>query len=505
MNARAPGAQQSGMSLLLTACLVLTRPPGAAPVVIAETSLPTREVASATRFDVARSYQRLEDACVRYAEHDWDRGQASDIMDEAAGMFLSGRIGPAIELLDQATRQIGGESLPEGWHLADGRSLRPERAVTVSDGPATVRLSLVNLVPDLPGGVLALHVRNRGGEIVARRAIDFSLAPTSIELAGLPPDAYVAEWAFEGVDAFSRIACTFVVSPTSLDEARESLVSRLDALADAPEALREIARARAALITDLPPGLSFAELRFDPLTRLDQVLAELSAIESGRDPYALRAGDTWSVFASRAGLTPLRLYVPESLRLAEPRSGPGVPLVVALHGAGGDENLWMDGYAAGAIQRLADERGFIVASPLAYPFMGDPGIFDDLIADLSTRYPIDPSRIHVIGHSMGGIGTSLLAQRRAGVIASACAIAGAASLDPERPCAPLLVFAAERDRIVPASRVRRACRAAIEAGLPIELRGSANLGHSLVVAVELEDAIDWLLAHQRAPGTPEGP
>lgn len=501
------------MSLLLILGLLNPPPapitgsePAAAPAI--ETADPAslppeKEVAEATRFDVARAYQRLEEACDRFGAGPWDRAQVSDILDEAADMFLAGRIGATVNLLDEATNLIAGTSLPEAWRLADGRSVRPERAVTVAEGPARVRLDLVNLTPDLPGGELGLCLRTREGTLLARRVIDLSQTPCGVEFTGLPPGAYVAEW--DPGQGPARIACTFVVSAESLDRARESLLARLDAIPGAPEPTRDIARGRAALITDHPPGRSFAELRFDPLTRLAEVRAEVGAIAEGRDPYAARAGDLWRTVATRAGPVPVRLYVPPRLGVDQPRSGPGPPLVIALHGAGGDENLWMDGYAAGAIRRLADERGFIVASPLTYPFLGDPGIFDDLVRELRLHYPVDPLRIHIIGHSLGGIGVSLLAQRRAGVIASACAIAGAAGLDADRPCAPLLVIAAERDRIMPASRIRRACRGAIAAGLPVELRESAGLGHALVVAVELRGAVDWLLAHPRdadAPGAP---
>lgn len=39
------------------------------------------------------------------------------------------------------------------------------------------------------------------------------------------------------------------------------------------------------------------------------------------------------------------------------------PLLVVLHGAGGDENMFPEAYGAGIIKRIAEKHGLLVASP----------------------------------------------------------------------------------------------------------------------------------------------
>jgi polyhydroxybutyrate depolymerase len=107
-----------------------------------------------------------------------------------------------------------------------------------------------------------------------------------------------------------------------------------------------------------------------------------------------------------------RLYVPDSYDPTRP-----TPLVISLHGA------WL---YPGMQQRLtgwnnlADRNGFIVVYPRATGFprvwriAPGPGLtaeqrfFSDLIDELSSKYNIDPARIHVNGYSNGAAMTFML-------------------------------------------------------------------------------------------------
>jgi len=98
--------------------------------------------------------------------------------------------------------------------------------------------------------------------------------------------------------------------------------------------------------------------------------------------------------------------------------------VVALHGLGANEDSFFDSYA-GAPVKLAEQYGFLMVAPLGYRpdgFYGSPtgGSTDaasrrrtelsekdvlETVRLMRGQYNVAPSRIYLIGHSMGAIGT----------------------------------------------------------------------------------------------------
>jgi poly(3-hydroxybutyrate) depolymerase len=131
---------------------------------------------------------------------------------------------------------------------------------------------------------------------------------------------------------------------------------------------------------------------------------------------------------------PYRLYVP-----TEWDGQSRLPLIVMLHGAGSDENRYMD-MNNQQIMRLAEQHGYVVVSPLGYSPVGAygtplrlPAVFGQPEAAAKQRagvtpevehtlelsekdvinvleivlneYPIDRASIFLAGHSMGSGGT----------------------------------------------------------------------------------------------------
>ena len=85
----------------------------------------------------------------------------------------------------------------------------------------------------------------------------------------------------------------------------------------------------------------------------------LDALEAGADPFAGKHGDFRKAYLSTVDhtLQPYRILVPEVYNGRAPS-----PLVVALHGMGGDENAIFDVYN-GAFKPAAERVGFIVVCP----------------------------------------------------------------------------------------------------------------------------------------------
>lgn len=125
-------------------------------------------------------------------------------------------------------------------------------------------------------------------------------------------------------------------------------------------------------------------------------------------------------------------YVPDHVKMA----GKPVPLIVNMHGRGGNAESFMD---MSQMNCVAEERDFIVLFPEASVHQQRPdGIrnvllwngsymderIDDvefilaMIRDVKKRYPVDEERIYACGQSSGGMMTSELALRAPDVFAA---------------------------------------------------------------------------------------
>lgn len=143
---------------------------------------------------------------------------------------------------------------------------------------------------------------------------------------------------------------------------------------------RKVVAIRRAISRSLAPD---TELVMD----IGSLLAEAEQLASGqktlRDLTEIRAAET-------ANGTPLRASIP-------PRLSSPLTVVVALHGAGGSENLFYEGYGSGRAVSEARRRGWVFLSPRSAP-----GAVKGSLDWLSDEVGIRPARVVVMGHSMGG-------------------------------------------------------------------------------------------------------
>ena len=219
-------------------------------------------------------------------------------------------------------------------------------------------------------------------------------------------------------------------------------------------------------------GYSFAK----GVARSEELVAEL---EHGKDPLYRATGDNHRNYymAESAEIMPYRIYVPTTWDGKKQ-----LPLIVALHGSNLDENNMLS-RADGKLMKLAEEKGYIVVTPLGYringaygnPTMaGGPAASStpmtparlrmnqlsekdvmNVLELAATEYSVDRSRIYLMGNSMGGAGTFLLGAKYAEKFAAlAPSASGLGDLtNPEAPSfpfdrlkgMPVMVIVGEKD------------------------------------------------------------
>lgn len=169
------------------------------------------------------------------------------------------------------------------------------------------------------------------------------------------------------------------------------------------------------------------------------------------------------------------VYVPTSYDQNDPSGNEPTPLVIALHGLGSGIQYMME---YNNLVELAEEHGFLVATPLGYSERGwygsrghgngfnrsqaDPGpenlgLLSELdvlnvLAIMRRDFNVDDRRIYLIGQSMGGGGTWHLGAKYPELWAALAPMAPAIYTDPSNVEGareiPVMVIMGDADELV---------------------------------------------------------
>lgn len=248
-------------------------------------------------------------------------------------------------------------------------------------------------------------------------------------------------------------------------------------------------------------------------------------------------------FGNLAGSRAYDLFLPSRY------TGSPLPLVVMLHGCSQSPRDFAIGTG---MDRLAEERGFLVAYPdqprsanLAKSWnwyrdgdqrrgRGEPSILAGLTRQVMADFNVDPARVYVAGLSSGGAAAAVMALAYPDIFAAvgihsglACGSAGSMSeafsamrrgpsLAPcqETHSVPAIVFHGDRDRTVSSVNGDRAFaqarpEAAVNASV-VEGRSSGGMAYTRTVLSEADGAWTsehWVLqgaGHAWAGGNPVG-
>ena len=250
----------------------------------------------------------------------------------------------------------------------------------------------------------------------------------------------------------------------------------------------------------------------DEIAKAETILAGATG---GKDPFKSRTGDFERHYLLNGAneIMPYRVYVPKNYSASK-----AMPLVIALHGLGGNEDGFFDNYQQ-LPPKLSEQHGFLLAAPLGFRRDGFYGSGVAGSGDVSERrkrdysekdvlevlrlmkaaYNVDDSRIYLIGHSMGAIGTWALAAKYPQTWAALVTFAGTGSpsLADSMKGIPQFVVHGDADNTVNVSGSRNMVAALNKLKADVTYLEVAGGSHTDVVVPNLPLAFEFMASHRK--------
>jgi predicted esterase len=333
-----------------------------------------------------------------------------------------------------------------------------------------------------------------------RMDADFSKTPFqfTVRIPNTPDGPYRVAVEFEGLGAKNVPVRVLKDVMAGVAQTRER-ITKLD-----PKKAPELASAEGHLVKiesadrgELGERIS----KIDCMFELSQAKRLLADIVIGKDPFAKASGDIQKAYRSGVdnSIQPYRLFVPSSYDGKK-----ATPLIVLLHGMGGDENSMFDLYGNGAFEMLAEKHGYLVVCPKgrgpASMYMG-PAEQDvlDVLADVRRAYRVDPNRIYLAGHSMGAYGTWSIAIHHPELFAALAPISGGGNPEEVVKTAkiPQLVTHGDADPTVPVANSRMMVEALKKAGAEVKYTEVPGGNHTSVAVPAFAPIFDWFDTHHK--------
>ncbi len=392
-------------------------------------------VAQPERYELGQRLKAFENAW-ELQTYPASRERALLILPKVTSQFFSFQLGEAGRTLDTARFALAAKEAPAPETLW-WTSLYPSPEKRLIDSAST------ELIVDLK---FFYPLKVAPPDVIVQLRIDDG-KPLEYRAATLPKRVTLDLTKSTAAKPADLVLTMEIQSAGQTVAVRKVIVSRAENVVDKLAELRKILmgmpsktieratiEADVEMLTELFDGI-VPETDVYAAKRLIRTAKLIESIESNKPHFGLSLpGDqTFSIPYGKRSV-PVRFVLPKGVAKEKP-----VPLVIALHGAGGTENLFFEGYGAGQIVKECEKRNWLLVAPGGLNFGSGPPV-KEMIDRLAERYLIDRRKIFLIGHSMGAAQTIALCQNHPGLFAGAAALGGGGAVKTPAAFVDLPIF-----------------------------------------------------------------
>ncbi|MEQ1932854.1 MAG: alpha/beta hydrolase [Fimbriimonadaceae bacterium] len=318
-----------------------------------------------TRFDLSERLKRMD---VSWMAADVTKKKAAiPFISEAVAGFFSGKTGQTAESIDKATAKLEGRYSKS----SDALSIRTEFAYYEPGSAITLNLTWAYRPPS----VLPVRVGSGSKSVELRPGQNGKLLVQpqdwSPELRLNPEIGYLLP---------VRVG----------DDTRSLYVSFVRNFQPRVEALGAANNAYSKTIGNVLKRFIAQPKSQETELPLIEYLFTAEAIHEDKQ----KLEDQENIFYAEHGSSSFRAIFPEELR---GKIGQPVTVVIALHGAGGSENMFFESYGRGICVTEALKRNWVFISPRT-----GPSAINDAIDWLANVRKLPIGKLYLMGHSMGG-------------------------------------------------------------------------------------------------------
>jgi predicted peptidase len=197
------------------------------------------------------------------------------------------------------------------------------------------------------------------------------------------------------------------------------------------------------------------------------------------------------------------LFIPDGYRSSDPKRW---PLIMYLHGGSrrGDdiEKLREPGFGLTALVEQNKSFPFIVLSPQCPEgeYWTDTEALIALLDEVENKYQVDPARVYLTGHSMGGFGTWYLAYKhpeRFTAIAPMSAPFTVTAWAARLKDMPIWAFHGANDSLVPIAGSKELIDALRSLGNDVRFTVLPGRDHDILDVYKNQALYGWFLEHVR--------
>ena len=462
----------------------------------------TRVNASDQRYQLGKRVQRFEAA---WEQHDSPeaRGRVLAPLQAAVSAFFSGNQSAAGKALDQALQALEpatGSAVVPVWHSLNV-SL-PSPLIPLGTAQIEVRLDRAYKLSDTPDPDGEVEVSLRQGDhevIVATVAWTEFGQVVAVPTPELPAGDYRLRVRLQqGTEQLELPPQTISVTADPAGRIAKLLedIGGLPAEANgaARQTVRDTARELKGLLGASRPETDYpAHALLESCEAWSAQLARGEAVSLANGPGQYWISPQEGRKSARCRFLWPRKPAPATTPSATEPSTPR-PLVIALHGAGGSENMFFDAYGAGKIVRLCEERGWLLLAPRLSPLTGTGLDLPGLIAAVDVLHPVDRRQVFVVGHSMGAMQGLNLTSRSPEVVRRLAILGGGQRVRQVGDFTQIPLFAGAGAEDFGRGGVQQVARQFRQAGLTLEERDYPQIEHLGIVQIALEDVFRFFEA-----------